>query len=76
MKTAIYLIITIFISTGALLGGLNMKNPLPAFLIGFGIWAVFIRGYLKRSREAAERRGNERLFQAHMRAFYRNRQRY
>jgi hypothetical protein len=40
MKTAIYFIITCFISTGALLGATNAKNPFPAFAIAFGIWAL------------------------------------
>ncbi|WP_184549854.1 hypothetical protein [Mucilaginibacter sp. FT3.2] len=76
MKTAIYLLFTFFISTGSLMAGLNMKHALPCFAISFGIWALFIRGYMKRSKEATHKRNNERIFQAHMREFYHNRQRY
>lgn len=76
MKTAIYLLFTFFISTGALMAGLNMKHPLPCFVISFGVWAIFIRGYMKRSKVATDKRNNERMFQAHMREFYRNQQRY
>jgi ABC-type transport system involved in multi-copper enzyme maturation permease subunit len=51
MKTAIYFIITCFISTGALLGATNAKNPFPAFAIAFGIWALFIWGYYQKNRQ-------------------------
>jgi len=51
MKTAIYFIITCFISTGAMLGALNAKNPFPLFGIAFGIWALFLYGCHKRSRK-------------------------
>ena len=75
MKTAIYFIITCFISTGALLGATNAKNPFPAFAIAFGIWALFLWGYNRRSKKEAERRNRERLFEEYMREQLRNRQR-
>jgi hypothetical protein len=75
MKTAIYFIITCFISTGALLGATNAKNPFPAFAIAFGIWALFIWGYNRRSKKEAEKRNRERLFEDYMREQMRNRQR-
>ena len=75
MKTFLYLIITCFISTGAFMGALNMKNPFPAFAIAFGIWALFLWGYNNRSKKAAERRSRERLFEDHMRTQMRNQRR-
>jgi hypothetical protein len=67
MKTAIYFIITCFISTGALLGATNAKNPFPAFAIAFGIWALFLWGYNRRSKKEAERRNRERMFEQYVR---------
>jgi len=74
MKTAIYFIITCFISTGALLGATNAKNPFPLFGIAFGIWALFLWGYNRRSKKEAERRNRERLFEEYMREQLRKRQ--
>ena len=74
MKTAIYFIITCFISTGALLGATNAKNPFPLFGIAFGIWALFLWGYNRRSKKQAERRNRERLFEEYMREQLRKRQ--
>ena len=74
MKTAIYFIITCFISTGALLGATNAKNPFPAFGIAFGIWILFLWGYNRRSKKEAERRNRERLFEEYMREQLRKRQ--
>jgi hypothetical protein len=56
MKTVIYFIGTCFISTGALLGALNAKNPFPLFLIAFGVWALFLWGYDKRNKKMVRRR--------------------
>jgi len=75
MKTAIYFIITCFISTGALLGATNAKNPFPAFAIAFGIWALFLWGYNRRSKKEAERRNRERLFEEYLRQQLRNKRR-
>lgn len=75
MKTAIYFIITCFISTGALLGATNAKNPFPAFAIAFGIWVMFLWGYNRRSKKEAERRNRENLFEDYIREQMRNRQR-
>lgn len=72
MKTTIYFIITCFISTGAFMAALNLKNPFPAFAVAFGIWGLFVWGYVRRSKKAAERESRERLFQSHMRMQYRN----
>jgi hypothetical protein len=74
MKTVLYFIITCFISTGALLGATNAKNPFPAFAIAFGIWILFLWGYNRRSKKEAERRNRERMFEEHLRQQMRNRQ--
>jgi hypothetical protein len=42
MKTFVSFIITLLISTGCLLGAMNMRNPFPLFGVAFGIWGVFI----------------------------------
>ena len=62
MKTFIYLCITSVIGTGAFLTALNMSNPYPAFIVGFGIWGLFIWGVIKRSEEARKRKHRERMF--------------
>ncbi|MBT2560142.1 hypothetical protein J7E50_02765 [Pedobacter sp. ISL-68] len=63
MKTVVYFIFTCFISTGAMLGALNMKNPFPLFAIAFGIWALFLWGCDRRAKKAAHKRTMERAFQ-------------
>jgi len=75
MKTTIYFIFTCFISTGAFMAALNLKNPFPAFAVAFGIWGLFAWGCIRRSKKAAARQGRERLFQSHMRIQYRNQNR-
>ena len=72
MKTAFYLICTCFISTGAFMAALNLKNAFPAFAVAFGIWALFIWGYGKRLKRASEKRDGERLFRDYMRIHQRN----
>jgi hypothetical protein len=76
MKTTFYLIATCFISFFAFMGALNMKNPFPAFGIAFGIWAVFIWGYNRRSKKDSERRSREQLFEDYMRSKIRNDRRH
>lgn len=60
MKTFVYLCITSIIGSGAFLAALSMSNPWPAYAVGFGVWALFIWGVVKRSQEAAQRRERER----------------
>ena len=62
MKTFVYLCITSIIGSGAFLAALSMSNPWPAYAVGFGVWALFFWGVVKRSQEAAKRRKRERLF--------------
>ena len=72
MRNIIYFLFTCFISTGALMGALYSKHPLALYIVGFGIWALFLCGYSIRSKKQAERRNREQLFQDYMRAQTRN----
>jgi len=74
MKTAIYLVLTCFISTGAFMAELNMKNPLPAFLIAFGVWAWFGWGCSRRARKSSQKKFREQMFQHHMRHHFSGRE--
>lgn len=42
MKNLILFFLTCIIATGAFLAGTTMKNPLPAFIVGFGVWILFL----------------------------------
>jgi hypothetical protein len=76
MKTFIYFVFTCFISTGALFGAMNAHNPFPAFAVAFGIWALFLWGYNKRSKAKSEKRAREQLFENYMRSKSRNNNQY
>jgi len=41
MKNLILFFLTCVVGTGAFLAALTMKNPLPAFIVGFGVWFLF-----------------------------------
>ncbi len=73
MKTAFYLICTCLISTFAFFGALGQKNPFPCFAVAFGIWALFLWGYSRRSKREAAKRLRERMFEDYMRATLRDR---
>lgn len=72
MKTIVYFIISCFTSTGAFFAATNMKNPLPAFLVAFGIWGLFFWGWNRRLKKQAMRRSMERQFEDYMRSKIRN----
>jgi len=42
MKNLILFFLTCIIGTGAFLAGTTMENPLPAFLVAFGVWMLFL----------------------------------
>lgn len=42
MKNLILFFLTCIIGTGAFLAGTTMDNPLPAFIIAFGVWMLFL----------------------------------
>jgi hypothetical protein len=73
MKTIFYLIGTCLISTLAFFGALSMKNPFPCFGVAFGIWALFLWGWNRRSKRQAAKRSRERMFEDYMRSTFRNR---
>jgi hypothetical protein len=75
MKTTIYFIFTCLISTGALLGALNAKNPFPAFIVAFGIWAVFLWGYSRRAKKRFAKNEMEQSFRNYMRMQHRRQNR-
>lgn len=50
MKTLFYLILTAFISTGAMFAGLNQHTPLMGYSIGFAAWAFFFWGCYRRAK--------------------------
>lgn len=68
MKTAIYFILTLLISAGCLLAATNLKQPFPAFMMGFCIWGTFFWGWSRRAKKQAERRSQEQLFADYMRS--------
>jgi hypothetical protein len=71
MKTTVYFLFSCFISTGAFMGALYAQYPLFLYLLGFGIWVLFIWGYNSRSKKKAETDQRERMFREHMHMQYR-----
>ena len=71
MKTIVYFIFTCFISTGAMFGALNAKNPYPLFIVAFGIWALFIWGCHRRWKRKAARQRREQFYDEQMREMLR-----
>jgi hypothetical protein len=76
MKAILYFIISCFISTGALLGGLNLANPFPNYAVAFGIWALFLWSCSSRGKKRAEKHFREKMFEDYMRANIRNNRHY
>jgi len=50
MKTFIYLILTAFISTGAMFAAMNQPHPLVGYGIGYGVWVLFFCGCYRKTR--------------------------
>jgi len=67
MKTVVYFLLTCFISTGAFMGALYSPTPILLYLIGFGVWALFLWGYARRAKKDAARREMEQNFRNFMR---------
>ena len=72
MKTVVYFLFTCFISIGCFYGALYSQTPFLLYAVGFGIWVLFIWGYIRRSKKSAERRHMERNFQDFLRYQVRN----
>ncbi|SEM75047.1 hypothetical protein SAMN05192574_101694 [Mucilaginibacter gossypiicola] len=78
MKTFVYFIFTICISCGLMMAATNTKQfsaKAIFFLIAFGIWVPFFRGWNNRMKRYQQRKSEERGFQEYMRNKMRN-QRY
>lgn len=74
MKTFVYFIFTICISCGLMMAATNTKDLTAKaifFLIAFGVWVPFFRGWNNRMKRNYQRREEEREF----REFARNRAR-
>jgi len=48
MKAILLFFITCIISSGAFLAATMLQHKWPAFLVGFGVWLLFIYKYVKR----------------------------
>jgi hypothetical protein len=48
MRTFILLCLTCIIGTGAFLCALTLQNKLPAFMVGFGVWILFLYNFVKK----------------------------
>ncbi len=48
MKNLILFFVTCTIATGAFLAGTTMDNPLPAFIVAFVVWMLFLYRVSKR----------------------------
>jgi len=68
MRTIIHFLFTCFISTGAFLAALNARYPLPLYIVGFGIWALFIWRQSKRNKRKMLKRRMEEEFRNFMRS--------
>jgi hypothetical protein len=75
MRTVILFLFTCVISTGALLAGLNMKHPMPCYVVALTVWLLLGRYVSRQSKKNAHKRMMERMFTDHMRTTYKNRQR-
>lgn len=75
MRALFYLFLTCFISMVAFMSALKQPNIFPGYIVGFGVWALFILWYSRRSKKAAQRRSMERTFEEYMRMNLRRHQR-
>jgi hypothetical protein len=56
MRTFIYIILTAFVSTGAIMAGLNQHTPLLGYTIGLSAWALFFWGWYRRAQQSEKRK--------------------
>jgi hypothetical protein len=50
MKTFILFCLTCIIATGAFLAATMLPNKLPLFIVGFGVWILFLIYFAERIR--------------------------
>lgn len=67
MKTVVFFLFTTFISIACLETALASKHPALLYLIGFGVWGLFVWYCSARGKKRAKREEMERQFQNHMR---------
>jgi len=72
MKTVAFFLFTTFISVGCLETALGSRHPLLLYVIGFGVWILFVRYCNRVIKRRAERRQMEQQFQNFMRQQDRN----
>jgi hypothetical protein len=75
MKTAIFFFFCTFVSVACLGSALGSKQPVLLYVIGFGVWGLFLWYCSAVMKKRAERRDRERYFNDFMRA-NRRQQRY
>jgi len=68
MKTVIFFLFSTFISIACLEAALDSKHPLILYVIGFGVWALFVWYCSGRAKRRAQRQDMERQFNEFMRA--------
>lgn len=73
MRTVILFLFTCVISTGALLAALNMKQPMPCYIVALTAWLLLGKYVSYQSKKNAHRKMMERMFTDHMRMRYKNR---
>ncbi|BAU55646.1 hypothetical protein [Mucilaginibacter gotjawali] len=67
MKTALIFLFTTFISIACLMSALGSPHPVLLYLIGFGVWGLFLWHCSLRMKKKEERRMHEQQFQEFMR---------
>lgn len=78
MKTFVYFIFTVCISCGLMMAATNTKElgtKCIFFLIAFGIWVPFFRGWNNRMKRNQQRKYDEAEFQNYMRNKMKNQHR-
>lgn len=73
MKTVVFFLFTTFVSVACLETALGSKHPLLLYVIGFGVWILFVRYCNRVIKKRAERRQREQAFQDFMRSQFRSR---
>ncbi|MBB6240172.1 Ca2+/Na+ antiporter [Pedobacter sp. AK013] len=76
MKTVILFLITIVISTGALLASLNAKNPIVGPLVALAMVVLFVLYLTGKNRRRVKQREKERLFYNYFNAMQNKRSRF
>jgi hypothetical protein len=76
MKTVILFLITIVISTGALLASLNARNPVVGPVVAFAMVALLVLYLNGKNKRRARQREKEHLFYNYFNAMQNRRSRF